>query len=115
MYNIRFHGRGGQGMKTASRLLRSALLIRLRQFLKPKPGKRNTRKKIMGRILMTGNAAAEWAVRLAEVDYVPAFPITPQTEIIETLAHLFSPERKDSIIQEIQQRIDQYWENIDDA
>ena len=38
------------------------------------------------RILLTGNAAAAWAARLARVDYVPAFPITPQTEIIETLA-----------------------------
>ena len=40
----------------------------------------------MTRTLLTGNAAAAWAVRLADVDYVPAFPITPQTEIIETLA-----------------------------
>jgi pyruvate ferredoxin oxidoreductase alpha subunit len=40
----------------------------------------------MSRSLLTGNGAAAWAVRLAEVDYVPAFPITPQTEIIETLA-----------------------------
>jgi pyruvate ferredoxin oxidoreductase alpha subunit len=40
----------------------------------------------MKRALLTGNGAAAWAVRLAEVDYVPAFPITPQTEIIETLA-----------------------------
>lgn len=41
----------------------------------------------MTRTMLTGNAAAAWGVRLAEVDYVPAFPITPQTEIIETLAH----------------------------
>ncbi|MET0023639.1 MAG: transketolase C-terminal domain-containing protein [Sedimenticola sp.] len=40
----------------------------------------------MSRVLMTGNAAAAWGARLAEVDYVPAFPITPQTEIIESLA-----------------------------
>ncbi|MFZ5508451.1 MAG: pyruvate synthase [Pseudomonadota bacterium] len=40
----------------------------------------------MTRALLTGNGAAAWAARLAEVDYVPAFPITPQTEIIETLA-----------------------------
>lgn len=38
------------------------------------------------RELLTGNVAAAWAARLAEVDYVPAFPITPQTEIIETIA-----------------------------
>jgi pyruvate ferredoxin oxidoreductase alpha subunit len=40
----------------------------------------------MTRALLTGNAAAAWGARLARVDYVPAFPITPQTEIIETLA-----------------------------
>lgn len=37
-------------------------------------------------MLMTGNAAAAWGARLASVDYVPAYPITPQTEIIETLS-----------------------------
>ena len=36
--------------------------------------------------LMTGNGAAAWGARLANVDYVPAFPITPQTEIIETIS-----------------------------
>lgn len=36
--------------------------------------------------MMTGNAAAAWGARLAEVDYIPAFPITPQTEIVERLA-----------------------------
>jgi pyruvate ferredoxin oxidoreductase alpha subunit len=36
--------------------------------------------------MLTGNAAAAWGARLAAVDYVPAFPITPQTEIVETLA-----------------------------
>lgn len=40
----------------------------------------------MSRTLITGNAAAAWAARLARVDYIPAFPITPQTEIIETLS-----------------------------
>jgi len=40
----------------------------------------------MTRVLMTGNGAAAWGARLAEVDYVPVFPITPQTEIVETLA-----------------------------
>jgi len=37
-------------------------------------------------MMLTGNAAAAWGVRLAEVDVIPAFPVTPQTEIIETLA-----------------------------
>lgn len=40
----------------------------------------------MKRILLTGNGAVAWGARLARADYVPAFPITPQTEIIETLA-----------------------------
>jgi pyruvate ferredoxin oxidoreductase alpha subunit len=39
----------------------------------------------MSRLLITGNAAAAWGARLAGAEYVPAFPITPQTEIIETL------------------------------
>jgi pyruvate ferredoxin oxidoreductase alpha subunit len=41
---------------------------------------------IVTRTMLTGNAAAAWGARLAAVDYVPAFPITPQTEIVETLA-----------------------------
>ncbi len=40
----------------------------------------------MVRQMLTGNASAAWGVRLAEVDYIPAFPITPQTEIIESLS-----------------------------
>jgi pyruvate ferredoxin oxidoreductase alpha subunit len=42
------------------------------------------------RELLTGNAAAAWGARLARADYVPAFPITPQTEIIELLARWFA-------------------------
>lgn len=41
----------------------------------------------MTRKLLTGNAAAAWGARLAKTDYMPVFPITPQTEIIETLAN----------------------------
>jgi len=41
------------------------------------------------RTLLTGNGAAAWGARLADVDYVPAFPITPQTEIIESLGAWF--------------------------
>jgi pyruvate ferredoxin oxidoreductase alpha subunit len=40
----------------------------------------------MTRELLTGNLAAAWGARLADVDYIPAYPITPQTEIIEALA-----------------------------
>ncbi|MBW2503480.1 MAG: pyruvate synthase [Deltaproteobacteria bacterium] len=38
------------------------------------------------RAMITGNQAAAWGARLAAIDYLPAFPITPQTEIIETIA-----------------------------
>ena len=38
------------------------------------------------RVMLTGNGAAAWGARLAGVEYLPAFPITPQTEIIETIA-----------------------------
>ena len=41
------------------------------------------------RKLLTGNAAAAWGARLARVEYVPAFPITPQTEVIESLSEWF--------------------------
>lgn len=40
----------------------------------------------MAKTLIDGNTAAAWAARLADVQVVPNFPITPQTEIIETLA-----------------------------
>ncbi|WP_152053787.1 pyruvate synthase [Tautonia marina] len=40
--------------------------------------------------MLTGNASAAWGARLAEARYVPAFPITPQTEIIESLAGWFA-------------------------
>jgi pyruvate ferredoxin oxidoreductase alpha subunit len=40
----------------------------------------------MKRKLLTGNGAAAWGARLAATDYIPAFPITPQTEIIETIS-----------------------------
>lgn len=41
----------------------------------------------MTRKLLTGNSAAAWGARLAKTDYIPAFPITPQTEIIEDIAN----------------------------
>jgi pyruvate ferredoxin oxidoreductase alpha subunit len=42
------------------------------------------------RAMLTGNAAAAWGARLARIEYIPAFPITPQTEIIEHLAEWFA-------------------------
>ena len=47
----------------------------------------------MSRELLTGNGAAAWGARLAGVDYIPAFPITPQTEIIESLAEWIDREQ----------------------
>ena len=40
----------------------------------------------MKRTMLTGNVAAAWGARLAGIEYLPAFPITPQTEIIETIS-----------------------------
>ena len=34
--------------------------------------------------ILDGNQSAAWGARLAKADSVPCFPITPQTEIIET-------------------------------
>lgn len=36
--------------------------------------------------LLDGNASAAWGARLAGVQVVPNFPVTPQTELIETFA-----------------------------
>ena len=50
----------------------------------------------MTRKLLTGNSAASWGARLARVDYIPAFPITPQTEIIEDLAFWIDRQEMDA-------------------
>jgi pyruvate ferredoxin oxidoreductase alpha subunit len=50
----------------------------------------------MKKEMLTGNTAAAWGVRLAEVDYIPVYPITPQTEIIETLAKWIAEGNMDS-------------------
>ena len=56
--------------------------------LRPFPSSRLSRKRRNHheRSLLTGNGAAAWGARLASADYIPAFPITPQTEIIEKIA-----------------------------
>lgn len=43
-------------------------------------------KKRKNKDLLDGNKSAAWGAKLARVDYVPCYPITPQTEIIETIA-----------------------------
>ncbi len=49
------------------------------------------------REMLTGNAAAAWGARLAEVDYVPTYPITPQTEIIEKLVYWINNGEMDAM------------------
>lgn len=41
----------------------------------------------MTRFSLTGNGAAAWGARLAMVNYIPTYPVTPQFEIIESLAN----------------------------
>ena len=50
----------------------------------------------MTRKLLTGNGAAAWGARLSGTEYIPAFPITPQTEIIEDLAMWIDSGEMDS-------------------
>ena len=47
--------------------------------------------------MLTGNYAAAWGAKLADVDYVPAFPITPQSEIIEVLSTWINGGNMDAI------------------
>ncbi|MBI4055388.1 MAG: pyruvate ferredoxin oxidoreductase [Elusimicrobia bacterium] len=50
----------------------------------------NDPKKRRSSRILTGNQAAAWAAYLARVQVVSAYPITPQTSIVETLAELLS-------------------------
>ena len=52
----------------------------------------------MSRRLLTGNGAAAWGARLARVDYVPAFPITPQTDSGEMPGRLVTLESEHSML-----------------
>ena len=52
----------------------------------------------MTRKLLTGNGAAAWGARLAQAEYIPAFPITPQTEIIEDLSKWIDNGDMDSLM-----------------
>lgn len=45
------------------------------------------------RQLITGNAAVATAIKLCNVEYIPAYPITPQTEIIELLSRWINEEK----------------------
>ncbi len=40
--------------------------------------------------MMEGNEAAAWGAKLARADVVPAYPITPQTELISNIATLIA-------------------------
>lgn len=52
----------------------------------PKEGYKDREGECMVLKMLTGSQAVAWAARLARVDYIPAYPITPQTEIIEILS-----------------------------
>ncbi|HEX9157183.1 MAG TPA: transketolase C-terminal domain-containing protein [Syntrophales bacterium] len=43
--------------------------------------------------IMVGNHAVSWGVMLARAEVIPAYPITPQTSIVEELAVLCADER----------------------
>ena len=40
--------------------------------------------------MMDGNEAAAWGAKLSRAEVVPAYPITPQTELISKIATLIS-------------------------
>lgn len=40
--------------------------------------------------MMDGNEAAAWAVKLSRVEVIPAYPITPQTELISHIASMIA-------------------------
>lgn len=52
----------------------------------------------MSRRMLTGNVTAAWGARLAEIDYLPAFPISPQTEIIETIGQWIDTGEMDAVM-----------------
>jgi pyruvate ferredoxin oxidoreductase alpha subunit len=52
----------------------------------------------VNKYMLTGNVAAAWGARLAEIDYLPAFPISPQTEIIETIAEWIDTGTMDALM-----------------
>jgi pyruvate ferredoxin oxidoreductase alpha subunit len=46
--------------------------------------------------VLTGNAAVAKGAKLCKVDYIPAYPITPQTEIVELLSRWINEGKMDS-------------------
>ena len=46
--------------------------------------------------MMEGNEAAAWGARLARAQVVPAYPITPQTELISTIANFIAEGAMDT-------------------
>ncbi len=52
--------------------------------------------------MLTGSQAVAWAARLARVDYIPAYPITPQTEIIEILSEWVRKGEMDATFMQVE-------------
>jgi pyruvate ferredoxin oxidoreductase alpha subunit len=46
--------------------------------------------------MMEGNEAAAWGARLSRADVIPAYPITPQTEVISHLASFIAEGKMDA-------------------
>ena len=46
--------------------------------------------------MMEGNEAAAWGAKLSRADVVPAYPITPQTELISHIATLIANGEMDA-------------------
>ncbi len=40
--------------------------------------------------MMEGNEAAAWGAKLSRVEVIPAYPITPQTELISNIASMIA-------------------------
>ncbi len=52
----------------------------------------------MPRLVLTGNHAVAYAVKLARVKVVAAYPITPQTAIVEKLAEMIDSGEMDAVM-----------------
>ena len=49
------------------------------------------------RLLESGNHLVAHAANVAGVDVVPAYPITPQTQVIEEIAELINSGKMDAV------------------
>ncbi len=81
-----------QGHQDKLRLLQG--LRHLRRGV-PEQGDQSWRKKRRMRLVDTGNHVAAWGARLARVEVVSAYPITPQTQVIEEISRFIDEGEMD--------------------